>query len=90
MQCSQPLGVKMAVVTVTTTGKCTKAHKGMETCSTGKGKLSCNVGEWGKPGSATSPGGYINGDFASARTAKVAIAEEMGRMREVLPVTCMT
>ena len=32
MQCSQPLGVKIAVVTVTTTGKCTKAHRGIDTC----------------------------------------------------------
>lgn len=27
------LGVKIAVVMVTTTGRCTRAHKGMETCS---------------------------------------------------------
>ena len=32
MQCSQPLGVKTAVVMVTTTGRCTSAHRGMLTC----------------------------------------------------------
>ena len=26
------LGVKMAVVRVTTTGRCTRAHRGMDTC----------------------------------------------------------
>ena len=33
MQCSHPLGVKIAVVTVTTTGKCTNAHRGIDTCN---------------------------------------------------------
>ena len=31
MQCSQPLGVNTAVVMVTTTGRCTSAHRGMLT-----------------------------------------------------------
>ena len=31
MECTQPLGVKAAVDSVTTTGRCTSAHSGMDT-----------------------------------------------------------
>ena len=33
MECTQPFGVKAAVDSVTTTGKCTSAHSGIDTCS---------------------------------------------------------
>lgn len=33
MECTQPLGVKAAVESVTTTGRCTKAHSGIDTCA---------------------------------------------------------
>jgi hypothetical protein len=39
MEWTQPLGVNAAVVTVTMTGRCTSAHRGMDTCAkmTGNG-----------------------------------------------------
>jgi hypothetical protein len=33
------LGVKMAVVIVTTTGRCTSAHSGMETCIRARSRI---------------------------------------------------
>ena len=33
MLCTQPLGVNAAVDSVTTTGRCTSAHSGIDTCS---------------------------------------------------------
>ena len=54
---SLTLGVKMAVVIVTTTGRCTRAHRGIDTCRCRKGpslsgqsgmesdsRSHCNVG----------------------------------------------